>query len=1233
MNTLEEFARQLYTETNPELRTQLEEQYKEFVSRYESIELGLRLLTESENHQAQFFASSALKTLITDYWNVIGSETKNQIQNTVLEIRFGKQTRREANHVLNAMETVVARSVKLGWDDPELDCKNLLDKIAGYFFSFNPEIVVASLRVSRQLVEEFTMEIGNRETKTVHRKKATSFQEYLIKFLDFAVSVLGQSPNEDEALETLRKISEITLGNRIRDRDQAMRAVGEEQMRVANKPSGISGKDVSRELFRLVRACLNFGLPQAHVEQKHGTTAIYFRSEFRELINKTDILSVFFDHYQNNTIAAGAVALECVGLFVQIPSYYFSTDGGYEKMKNSLVKGIWDILKDSRGLDNEDIAHQFCVMHFNTAGEHDVREFTGIGLFDEWMDRLLEFTLHVLRRSTESKLFANSIYYLLGFWGRVSGVRAFVENHHNQFAHKNSVIFQTYIRLQISCIDWEFDTHEGVVADALDEGSGFYEILQAICELGRINYEGNASFLISQKSEIEKKYHARLANLSQQDPARDALATDLAFLVAVTTILIRKQARYPHINTKFRTDAELVECVLSLLANQHELGQSHENPPLSQPLHNACLFFLHSIWKTHLSTTSSFYSSFFDALSSISQIDSNTQFHAFILNALVWNLKHWASSLEIISKSLDFLLEIVANPYNFPAISHLDPLGLLESEFTSFVFLESHLARTGKLRRVFFAVIGKLIFMEENRAKRVEHFDSFSNSLDDKFKVIHSSLQESSPQQLAELFALEDNALPLFAFMQDLRGFLSSATSPHAYTLFFEWFFPDHFNDLLALSSHLPLSSRPLLHIYKFWAELTYNQAQRIMFDSTSPYGMILFSAASDIIQRHSAALISNMKTLISSNIQNVENIQNIQNNLQLHSFSNFNIKQSHMEMNQFQMKLYEAVNLINKLEKEKITLFQEKENSDSKRKKLEILLKKAEEKLRKFEMRSQSMDEQLNLMENYNEIENSEIEFKEEVGRGTFGKVFRAIWRGKEVAVKLIFPEYNTGMYLTEFQREVFMLSKTRHPNIVLFMGACTKPPNIFIVTEFMSEGSLYHVIKKDNFKGSQEMWLKIARDIALGVNYLHLAKPKMIIHRDLKSLNVLLDENYNSKIADFGMSRIKEESAKLTKLKGSPCWMAPEIFRNEVYNEKADIYSYGIVLWELITKEFPYKGIDNPIQLGFKVAYQKLRPDISKITDPKWKDLITQCWADEPDDRPSFDKILEILNTFEKK
>ncbi|CAD6251393.1 unnamed protein product [Miscanthus lutarioriparius] len=233
-------------------------------------------------------------------------------------------------------------------------------------------------------------------------------------------------------------------------------------------------------------------------------------------------------------------------------------------------------------------------------------------------------------------------------------------------------------------------------------------------------------------------------------------------------------------------------------------------------------------------------------------------------------------------------------------------------------------------------------------------------------------------------------------------------------------------------------------------------------------------------------------------------------------------------------------------------------------------------------------------------EIPWEDLDIGERIGLGSYGEVYHADWNGTEVAVKKFLDQDLSGVSLEQFKCEVRIMSRLRHPNVVLFLGYVTQPPNLSILTEYLPRGSLYRLLHRPNSQIDEVRRLKMALDVAKGMNYLHSSHPT-IVHRDLKSPNLLVDKNWVVKVSDFGMSRLKHHTFLSSKsTAGTPEWMAPEVLRNEPSNEKCDVYSFGVILWELATMRVPWSGL-NPMQVVGAVGFQNRRLDIPKDVDPQ--------------------------------
>ena len=266
-------------------------------------------------------------------------------------------------------------------------------------------------------------------------------------------------------------------------------------------------------------------------------------------------------------------------------------------------------------------------------------------------------------------------------------------------------------------------------------------------------------------------------------------------------------------------------------------------------------------------------------------------------------------------------------------------------------------------------------------------------------------------------------------------------------------------------------------------------------------------------------------------------------------------------------------------------------------------------------------------------EINYDELVFPEDasIGSGAFGEVKKAFWRKTLVSVKFLKPEaQNMEKQVKPFIEEYNLLKQLRHPNILLYLGGNITTSPYFLVTEFCENGNLFQFLHGKDAPDLEDVErLNLALEIAQGINYLHSFNPP-ILHRDLKSLNILLDKNYVAKIADFGWARLRDEH--MTKLRGTFQWMAPEVITNENYTEKADVYSFGIILWEFWSKEPPYKGIKAK-EVGIKVKNNKnFRPTMPDEVPQEIAELIKCCWDADPDKRPTFLDIINYIDEYLK-
>jgi len=308
-----------------------------------------------------------------------------------------------------------------------------------------------------------------------------------------------------------------------------------------------------------------------------------------------------------------------------------------------------------------------------------------------------------------------------------------------------------------------------------------------------------------------------------------------------------------------------------------------------------------------------------------------------------------------------------------------------------------------------------------------------------------------------------------------------------------------------------------------------------------------------------------------------------------------------------------------------------------------------------------------LNLTNNLQLIDPQSIVLHRIIGEGTFGRVWSAKLRSSDVAVKeFVFAQAavagrsaHRDSIIEEIVGEAGMMSILRHPNVLQLFGCSMTAQAIWIVSELCSLGSLRQVLDDDSYALSMDSRAKIALQVAEGMMYLHNQNPP-IIHRDLKSPNILIHETFTdeiskdrkifnfkgdnspyrfdrtekmnttativAKIGDWGSAKATlSGSQTMTHGVGTACWLAPEVIKNARSSKYSDVYSYGIILWELETRKKVYAELEST-QIIAKVANDNLRPPVPEGC--LWTSMMVKCWDEDPSSRPSFEEIVRELN-----
>ncbi|KAL3526429.1 hypothetical protein ACH5RR_011085 [Cinchona calisaya] len=285
-------------------------------------------------------------------------------------------------------------------------------------------------------------------------------------------------------------------------------------------------------------------------------------------------------------------------------------------------------------------------------------------------------------------------------------------------------------------------------------------------------------------------------------------------------------------------------------------------------------------------------------------------------------------------------------------------------------------------------------------------------------------------------------------------------------------------------------------------------------------------------------------------------------------------------------------------------------------------------------------------------EIEPSKLIIKSVIARGSFGTVHRGFYDSLDVAVKLLDwgeegqrSEAGIASLRAAFTQEVSVWHKLDHPNVTKFIGATMgtseisiqtdnghigMPRNVCcVVVEYLPGGNLKsYLIKNRRRKLAFKVVIQLALDLARGLSYLH---SKKIVHRDVKTENMLLDKTRTVKIADFGVARVEALNPNdMTGETGTLGYMAPEVLNGNPYNRKCDVYSFGICLWEIYCCEMPYPDLSFS-EVTSAVVRQNLRPEIPRCCPGSLANVMKRCWDANPDKRPEMDEAVSMLEAID--
>ncbi|GAM23894.1 hypothetical protein SAMD00019534_070690, partial [Acytostelium subglobosum LB1] len=268
--------------------------------------------------------------------------------------------------------------------------------------------------------------------------------------------------------------------------------------------------------------------------------------------------------------------------------------------------------------------------------------------------------------------------------------------------------------------------------------------------------------------------------------------------------------------------------------------------------------------------------------------------------------------------------------------------------------------------------------------------------------------------------------------------------------------------------------------------------------------------------------------------------------------------------------------------------------------------------------------------------IPSQDLEYIKRIGSGTYSKVYKGRYNDKFVAIKTLRGN-TTPDQIQSFRKECDILSTIRSPHLISFFGSCIEDSQLSMVVEYCSRGTLHKVLNT-SFDFEWDKWFRWMMQVVEGAHYLHNMNPPTV-HRDLKTLNILISAEYNAKLCDFGLTRTMTMTnvSTLGMLRGTMAYTAPEIYDGMLFNTKSDVYSLGVIMWELvqrcITGVYQRPFHDYPISMDIQIiiltSKNKVRPKIIETCPQALRNLIVRCWDQVPEARPTTTAILAELHS----
>ncbi|KAL5546843.1 hypothetical protein UlMin_006530 [Ulmus minor] len=794
---LEVLCEKLYNSQDSAERAHAETTLKCFSTNTDYVSQCQYILDNASSSYALMMASSSLLKQVTDH--SLPLQLRLEIRNYLVSYLARRGEKLEP-FVIGSLIQLFCRVTKLGWLDD--DRFREVVKETANFLSQVPCHFAIGLKILNQLVTEMNKPLHGFLVSR-QRRIAVSFRDHcLLQIFQISINSMQQLKNDGGS-----KLQELAVS--------------------------------------LSLSCLSFDFLGTSLDESSDEVgAVQMPVSWRTVFEDPLSLQIFFDYYEITQSQVSKEALECLSKLASVRRSFFKDETSRVKFLTQLMMGTKEILLTGKGLSDHDNYNVFCRLLARFKFNFQLTELINAEGYSDWICLVADFTMKSLHLWQWA---SSSVYYVLGLWSRlVSSVPYLKVDKPNMVENYVPGIIEVFISTRFDSL--QSSLTDELLEDPLDNVELLQDQLDFLPYLCRFKYDACSSYIVKMMDSILQKYMEQ-ANLQVCSDNSELSMTEakLTWLVHIIAAIV-KTKQIPGYSGELQEplDAELSARVFQLINITDKGAHTQRYGVISkQRLDRAILTFVQHFKKSYIGDQAMHSSrELFARLSDLLGLQNHLQVLSAIVGKIAMNLRCYSRCKEVIDHTLSLFLELTSGYMTGKQLLKLDTVKFIISHHNkeNFPFLEE--PECFRSRTVFYHTIGLLIFAEDSLLK-------FRSSMDPLLQV--SVSLESTPDAM---FRSDIVKFALIGLMRDLRGLAIATNSRKTYGFLFDWLYPARIPLLLRGISHyidLPEVTTPIL---KCMAELVWNRAQRLTFDSSSPNGILLFREVSKLITAYGSGIL-----------------------------------------------------------------------------------------------------------------------------------------------------------------------------------------------------------------------------------------------------------------------------------------------------------------------------------------------------------------------------------------